>query len=227
MRRKEPRKSPAQVRMSGSAISPPAVSPSHQVRQNVTASDQSMTPPASMETVPQTALIAVAVASATSMPMIWSARSSAALGPISRRSRIAPTMISSMFPVCWPTTLQNGRAWSPVSELGVDDELGDEDPGPEPQSPEVERGDPERRPAARPRSPRPCSGGSGRASRLRSRRGQEGGSPRCGGRASIGAACRRPARSAPVALAARRPPRSLLRSNSPLAQMLARPIQDI
>ena len=114
MRRKEPWKSPAQVRMSGSAISPPAVSPSHQVRQNVTASDQSMTPPASMETVPQTALIAVAVASATSMPMIWSARSSAALGPISRRSRIAPTMISSMFPVCWPTTLQNGRACSPV-----------------------------------------------------------------------------------------------------------------
>ena len=70
MRRKEPRGSPAQVRMSGSAISPPAVSPSHQVRQNVTASDQSMTPPASMETVPQTALIAVAVTSATSMPMI-------------------------------------------------------------------------------------------------------------------------------------------------------------
>ena len=88
-----------------------------------------------------TALIAVAVASATSMPTICSARSSAAFGPISRRSRIAPTMISSMFPACWPTTLQNGSV-SPMSSCALTT-LGDEDPGPEPQAPEVERGDPE------------------------------------------------------------------------------------
>ena len=53
------------------------------------------------------------------MPTICSARSSAAFGPISRRSKIAPTMISSMFPACWPTTLQNGSALSPMSSCAL------------------------------------------------------------------------------------------------------------
>ena len=57
-----------------------------------------MTPPASIDTVPTVALIAVAVPSATSIPPTCSTRSRAAGRPISSRSRIAPTRISAMLP---------------------------------------------------------------------------------------------------------------------------------
>ena len=32
---------------------------------------------------------------------------------------LAPTMTSSMLPVCWPTTLQKGSAWSPVTSWAL------------------------------------------------------------------------------------------------------------
>ena len=54
--------------MNGRTTRPPEVSPSHHVLQNVVTSEASITPPASIETVPVVALIAVAQASATSMP---------------------------------------------------------------------------------------------------------------------------------------------------------------
>ena len=67
-----------------------------------------ITPPASIETVPNVALIAVAVPRASSIPLTCSVRSSAARLPISLRSRRAPTMTSAMFPACWPIRLPMG-----------------------------------------------------------------------------------------------------------------------
>ena len=66
----------AQVSISGRTTNPPEVSPSHQVRQKVSASLPSITPPASIDSVPMVALIAVAVPSARSMPPTCSVRSS-------------------------------------------------------------------------------------------------------------------------------------------------------
>ena len=62
MRRHARRGSLAHASISGSTTKPPAMSPSHHVRQNVGASDPEMTPPASIDTVPTVALIAVAIA---------------------------------------------------------------------------------------------------------------------------------------------------------------------
>ena len=74
------------------------MSPSHHVRQNVGASDPVMTPPASIDTIPTVALIAVATARAANKPPTCSARSMAARGPMSRRSSRAPTTTSAMLP---------------------------------------------------------------------------------------------------------------------------------
>jgi hypothetical protein len=103
----------SQVRMSGKTTRAPAVSPSSHVRQNVGTSELSMTPPASIEIVPAVALMAVAAPTARISPLTCDARSSAARGPIRRRSSHAPTMTSAMLPACWPIRLPSGRpGWS-------------------------------------------------------------------------------------------------------------------
>ena len=133
----------AHASSSGRTTRPPEVSPSHHVRQNSVASDPSTTPPASIESVPTVALIAVAAPSATSMPPTCSTRSIAAFGPMSRRSSSAPTMISAMLPVCWPSRLPIGKLLSSSRRFAVDDQLAEQDARPPADAPQVERGDPE------------------------------------------------------------------------------------
>ena len=112
MRRQAPTGSRAHASIRGRTTSPPELSASHQVRQNSAAPDSSTTPPATIETVPTVALIAVATPMATSMPPTCSTRSIAAFGPMSRRSNSAPTTISAMLPACWPSRLPMGNALS-------------------------------------------------------------------------------------------------------------------
>src|SRR3954453_21816194 len=68
IRRSAYRGSRAHVRASGRTTIAPAVSPSHQVRQNDPISVVSITPPSRIEIVPTVALTAVAIPSANSIP---------------------------------------------------------------------------------------------------------------------------------------------------------------
>ena len=154
----------------GTTTNAPATSPSHHVRQNVGASPAMMTPPASIETIPTVALIAVATARAAN---------SAAdlLGAIDRRARAdePPQQqgahddlghVARLLAEQAPERQRDGSE----EQLPVDDELRDEDPGPPAQAPQVERRDAE--PGRRPDRgrPRPCSAASGPASPSRSKR---------------------------------------------------------
>src|SRR6185437_6694475 len=71
-----------QTIMKGTTTRLPERSPSHHVLQKVVSSDVVITPPASIDNVPTVALIAVAAASASNMPVTWSIRSSPAREPI-------------------------------------------------------------------------------------------------------------------------------------------------
>ena len=101
----------AHASISGRTTSPPEVSPSHHVRQNVVTSDRSMTPPASIDTVPTVALISGGDRERDDHAADLLDSIEGRAGADQPAEQQGPTMISAMLPACWPTRLPNGSAW--------------------------------------------------------------------------------------------------------------------
>ena len=172
----------------GRTTSPPDVSPSNQVRQNVSASEWSMTPPASIEIVPAVALIAVAIARGHehAADLLDSIEARARADQPAQQHR--PDDDLGHVAGLLAEEAAERQALVAEEELAVYHELREEHPRPPAESPQVESRDP--KPGGRPRrTPTPYTGASGRAWPRRSTR------PR--GRA-------RPPRTEPVAIAASR-----------------------
>jgi len=121
------------------------VSASHQVRQNSAAADSSTTPPATIETVPTVALIAVAIPTATSKPpdLLDAVHRGVRTNEPAQQQR-AHDDLRHVARLLAEEASDRERAVV-EQELPVDDELGEQHAGPPAESPQVERGDPEPR----------------------------------------------------------------------------------
>src|SRR5215218_9372514 len=164
MRRHASAGSATHASSNGSTTSPPAVSPSHHVRQKCASSDSPITPPANIDAVPTVALIAVAIPSANSMPTTCSTPvESGATADQPTQQQCSDDALGHIAGLLADQTSERKRRVVD-EQLSNDTEPTEKDPGPPAESPEVKAPRCRARPAARLRPPKLCSGGSGRSS---------------------------------------------------------------